>query len=106
MGSESIQTPSISAGSAAPASGKYGGFGSEDIAKLGYGKEGQFNQAYDPYTKAQSATSHITHQVNNTKPSSKKDEPNKKKDKKKIVKLKTNGNLILNCKLHILTNEH
>lgn len=83
MGSESIQTPSISAGSAAPASGKYGGFGSEDIAKLGYGKEGQFNQAYDPYTKAQSATSHITHQVNNTKPFSKKDEPNKKKDKKK-----------------------
>jgi hypothetical protein len=32
--------PSVSAGSAGPASGKYGGFGSEDIAKLGYGKEG------------------------------------------------------------------
>lgn len=61
MGSNSMPTQSVTAGSAGPASGKYGGFGSEDIAKLGYGKEGQFNQPYDPYTKAQSATSHITH---------------------------------------------
>ena len=40
---------------AAPASGKYTGFGSEDINRLGYNKEGQFNQPYDPYTKSQSA---------------------------------------------------
>lgn len=40
---------------AAPASGKYTGFGSEDINRLGYNKEGQFNQPYDPYTKGQSA---------------------------------------------------
>jgi len=40
---------------AGPASGqeKYGGFGSEDIAKFGYNNESQFgvNSAYDPYTK-------------------------------------------------------
>lgn len=36
--------------SAAPASGKYGGFGSEDISKLGY-QPGKFNTVYDPYTK-------------------------------------------------------
>jgi hypothetical protein len=42
-------------GSAGPASGKYGGFGSEDIARLGYGQEGKFNNnVYDPYTKGQS----------------------------------------------------
>jgi len=40
---------------AAPASGKYTGFGSEDINRLGYNKEGQFSQPYDPYTKGQSA---------------------------------------------------
>jgi hypothetical protein len=39
---------------AGPASGKYGGFGSEDIAKLGYNQPGQFNGAYDPYTKGNS----------------------------------------------------
>lgn len=36
--------------SAAPASGKYGGFGSEDIDKFGY-KAGKFNNVYDPYSK-------------------------------------------------------
>jgi hypothetical protein len=36
---------------AAPPSGKYAGFGSEDINRLGYNKEGQFAQPYDPYTK-------------------------------------------------------
>lgn len=36
--------------SAAPASGKYGGFGSEDIHRFGY-KAGQFNAPYDPYEK-------------------------------------------------------
>ncbi len=40
---------------AGPPSGKYAGFGSEDINRLGYNKEGQFAQPYDPYTKAQSA---------------------------------------------------
>lgn len=39
------------ASAAGPASGKYTGFGSEDINRLGYNKEGQFNQPYDPYTK-------------------------------------------------------
>ena len=43
--------------SAGPASGKYSGFGSEDIARLGYGQENKFNAPYDPYTKAQSAPS-------------------------------------------------
>ena len=39
--------------SAAPSSGKqYGGFGSEDIARLGYNQENKFNAPYDPYTKA------------------------------------------------------
>ena len=43
---------------AAPASGtKYGGFGSEDIAKFGYNKPEQFGVGpYDPYTKTQSTT--------------------------------------------------
>lgn len=40
---------------AGPASGseKYGGFGSEDIAKLGYNNDQQFgaSSSYDPYTK-------------------------------------------------------
>lgn len=38
---------------AAPASGnKYGGFGSEDIAKFGFNNKDQFGAggAYDPYT--------------------------------------------------------
>lgn len=83
--------PLPTAGSAAPASGKYGGFGSEDIAKLGYGKEGQFSQPYDPYTKSQAAMSTNTHQLNNTGPTpsksdAKKEEPKKKKDKKKKKK--------------------
>lgn len=34
---------------AAPASGKYGGFGSEDIDKFGY-KPGFFNAPYDPFS--------------------------------------------------------
>lgn len=41
-------------GAAAPASGKYGGFGSEDINKLGYGDTGQMGKAYDPFSKSQS----------------------------------------------------
>ena len=44
-------------GSAGPSSGKqYGGFGSEDIARLGYNDTNKFNAPYDPYTKAQSST--------------------------------------------------
>jgi hypothetical protein len=35
---------------AGPASGKYGGFGSEDLEKHGY-TAGQFNQPYDPFMK-------------------------------------------------------
>lgn len=55
MGSHSMpQGSQISA--AGPASGKYGGFGSEDMAKLGYGNQGgsfgnKYNVPYDPYTK-------------------------------------------------------
>ena len=49
-------------GPAATVSGKegnkYGGFGSEDIAKFGYNNDEKFgaNSAYDPYTKTQSTT--------------------------------------------------
>lgn len=50
----SVVTGSMGAG---PASGKQTGFGSEDINRLGYNKEGQFAQPYDPYTKAQSVPS-------------------------------------------------
>ena len=47
---------------AAPASGnKYGGFGSEDIAKFGYNNSDQFGGGpYDPYTKTQSTTTGVT----------------------------------------------
>ena len=48
---------------AAPASGnKYGGFGSEDIARFGYNNDQQFGTqgAYDPYTKTQSTTTQPT----------------------------------------------
>jgi hypothetical protein len=41
--------------SAGPASGKYTGFGSEDINRLGYNDQNKFNAPYDPYTKGQSA---------------------------------------------------
>ena len=52
----------VSMGSAAPASGnKYGGFGSQDIAKMGYNNEEKFGTsgAYDPYTKTQSTTTQV-----------------------------------------------
>ena len=64
MGAHDFNVPqSMSGGSAGPSSGKqYGGFGSEDIARLGYNQEGQFNAPYDPYTKGQSATGIATHQ--------------------------------------------
>ncbi len=46
--------PSVTDGrgpaSAAPASGKYDGFGSEDMAKIGY-QPGKFNEPYDHFTK-------------------------------------------------------
>jgi len=54
MGSDSMQQSAAAAG---PASGKYGGFGSEDIAKMGYNNENKFSAPYDPYTKGQSAPS-------------------------------------------------
>ena len=40
--------------SAAPASGKYGGFGSEDINKFGY-QSSKYNTSYDPYTSKDTA---------------------------------------------------
>lgn len=45
--------------SAAPASGKYEGFGSDDINRLGFNNKSQFGtqQPYDPYTKGQSVPS-------------------------------------------------
>ena len=55
------------ASAAGPASGRYGGFGSEDIARLGYNTENKFNAPYDPYTKGQSAPSANTFQVSNAK---------------------------------------
>ncbi len=56
MGSHSMSSGGNSS-AAGPASGKYGGFGSEDIARLGYNQENKFNAPYDPYTKGQSAPS-------------------------------------------------
>ena len=50
---------------AGPASGRYGGFGSEDIARLGFNQENKFNAPYDPYTKGQSAPSMQTHAAAN-----------------------------------------
>jgi len=83
MGSNTIMT---SGGpSAGPASGKYGGFGSEDIKKLGYNREGQFSAPYDPYTKGQSAPSQSTHKHNNTS-SKTEDKKDKKADKSKNKK--------------------
>lgn len=64
MGSHSMGQ---SANAAGPASGKYGGFGSEDIARLGYNNENKFNAPYDPYTKGQSAPSQGTFNHNNSK---------------------------------------
>ena len=89
MSSASMGTMQASA--AGPASGKYGGFGSEDIARLGYNTENKFNAPYDPYTKGQSAPSQQTFQVaNSTKKkdaagtkSSKPDNTKKKKKKSK-----------------------
>ena len=60
MSSASIGAAGGGVGSAGPASGKYGGFGSEDIKRLGYNQEGQFSAPYDPYTKGQSAPSQST----------------------------------------------
>ena len=69
-------------GSAGPSSGKqYGGFGSEDIARLGYNQENKFNAPYDPYTKSQSATGVGTYAYNNDK--TKEDVQRKKSDVKK-----------------------
>ena len=67
---------------AGPASGKYGGFGSEDLERNGY-KAGQFNQPYDPYMKNMSI-----HTVGPTANSSSgaAGEPEKKKKKKKKAK--------------------
>lgn len=66
QGSE-IPMQNYGGGSAGPSSGKqYGGFGSEDIARLGYNQENKFNAPYDPYTKAQSNTGVATHQYNNS----------------------------------------
>lgn len=64
---------------AAPASGKYGGFGSEDMANFGY-QPGKFNQAYDPYTKSSSIP---TGPDDSSKPKKDKEEPKKHHKKKK-----------------------
>lgn len=87
MGSGSMAQMTTAAG---PASGKYGGFGSEDIARLGYGQGGGFSApAYDPYTKGQSAPSAQTFQVANaTKSGSSVAAPAKSEDKKKSKKSK------------------
>ena len=85
MGSHSMPQ---SASAAGPASGKYTGFGSEDIARMGYNQENKFNAPYDPYTSAQSAPSQgSVAAANNKKPSAaaatNADKTKKKKSKKK-----------------------
>ena len=62
MGSHSMSQSSSAAG---PASGKYSGFGSEDIARMGYNNENKFAAPYDPYTKEQSAPSAKSFEVAN-----------------------------------------
>ena len=63
--SGSTVNQNVNVKSAGPASGseagnKYGGFGSEDIAKFGYNNEEKFGTgAYDPYTKTQSTTTSV-----------------------------------------------
>ena len=66
--------------SAAPASGQYGGFGSEDIAKFGYNNDNKFGDqgAYDPYTKDQSI---------NSAPQVEKEKPKKEKEEKEEPKI-------------------
>lgn len=90
-GGQSMSSAQV-AGSAGPSSGnKYGGFGSEDIARLGYNQENKFNAPYDPYTKSQSATGVGTHAYNNStskKDTQKKDKKDKKKKNKKKKKSK------------------
>ncbi len=63
---------------AGPASGKYGGFGSEDIAKFGY-QPGKFNTPYDPYTSKKSSTTKPEADIF-SKPSKKKHRKKKKKE--------------------------
>jgi len=68
------------ASSAGPASGsKYGGFGSQDINKLGYYNKDQFGTggAYDPYTRSQATE---------TKPAETTD---KKKEEKAVKKVES-----------------
>ena len=70
-------------GSAGPSSGKqYGGFGSEDIARLGYNDTNKFNAPYDPYTKAQSSTGIGTYQHEQNKTTKRKKSDVKKKSRK------------------------
>ena len=64
--------------SAAPASGKYGGFGSEDIAKFGY-QPGKFNAPYDPYTKNQALHTDPTPDIFAQKPKKKRKSTKKKR---------------------------
>ena len=63
---------------AAPASGKFGGFGSEDLTKFGYNQPGQFGQAYDPYVKTNTNTA-----TDKPKKESVSEDAEKKKKKKK-----------------------
>ena len=86
MGSNSMSGGNNS--SAGPSSGKYGGFGSEDIARLGYNTENKFNAPYDPYTKGQSAPSQNTFAVANDKNKSGAGAAAAKPDKKKSKKSK------------------
>lgn len=71
--------------SAAPASGKFGGFGSEDLTKFGYNQPGQFGQAYDPYVKSggSGSTAKTEPDRPTKKDAHKKDSDNKKKRRKK-----------------------
>ena len=67
---------------AAPASGKYGGFGSEDMDKFGY-NPGKFNNVYDPYTKEVSRPTKAAEEPAKHKDSVKVEEKQEKKTHKK-----------------------
>ena len=67
MGSHQTPGSGGNVSAAGPASGRYGGFGSEDIARLGYGQGNKFDEnPHDPYTKGQSAPSQNTFKTQNT----------------------------------------
>lgn len=70
---------SSSMSSAAPASGKYGGFGSKDMEQMGYNNPTYTSSSYDPYTNKSSTAVPTKKEEVHSKPSP--DKPKKKKKK-------------------------